>query len=41
MEHVEHRLFSFISQNWRGEPLVSHQAIVNLIAATTTQTVLA
>ena len=35
---IEHRLFSFISQNWRGKPLVSHQAIVNLIAATTTQT---
>ena len=35
---IEHRLFSFISQNWRGEPLVSHQAIVNLIAATATQT---
>ena len=32
------RLFSFISQNWRGKPLVSHQAIVNLIAATTTRT---
>jgi transposase len=35
---IEHRLFSFISQNWRGKPLVSHQVIVNLIAATTTQT---
>ena len=35
---IEHRLFSFISQNWRGRPLVSHQAIVNLIAATTTRT---
>jgi hypothetical protein len=35
---IEHRLFSFISQNWRGKPLVSHQAIVNLIAATTTRT---
>lgn len=35
---IEHRLFSFISQNWRGTPLVSHQAIVNLIAATTTRT---
>src|ERR1035437_7997200 len=32
---IEHRLFSFISQNWRGKPLVSHQVIVNLIAATT------
>lgn len=35
---IEHRLFSFITQNWRGKPLVSHQAVVNLIASTTTQT---
>jgi hypothetical protein len=35
---IEHRPFSFISQNWRGKPLVSHQVIVNLIAATTTKT---
>jgi hypothetical protein len=35
---IEHRLFSFITQNWRGKPLVTHQVIVNLIAATTTQT---
>ena len=34
---IEHRLFSFITQNWRGRPLVSHQAIVNLIARTTTR----
>ena len=33
---IEHRMFSFISQNWRGKPLVSHEVIVNLIAATTT-----
>ena len=33
---IEHRLFSFISQNWRGRPLVSYQTIVQLIAATTT-----
>lgn len=33
---IEHRLFSFISMNWRGKPLVSHETIVNLIAATTT-----
>ena len=33
---VEHRLFSFITQNWRGKPLISYQAIVELIAATTT-----
>ena len=35
---IEHRLFSFISQNWRGKPLVSHEVVVNLIAATTTMT---
>jgi hypothetical protein len=34
---IEHRLFSFITQNWRGRPLVSHQAIISLIAATTTR----
>ncbi len=34
---IEHRLFSFITHNWRGRPLVSHQAVVNLIAATTTK----
>jgi transposase len=33
---VEHRLFSFISSNWRGEPLRDYQTIVQLIAATTT-----
>jgi transposase len=33
---IEHRLFSFITQNWRGKPLISHQIIVQLIAATTT-----
>jgi len=35
---IEHRLFSFITQNWRGKPLISHQTIVNLIAGTTTRT---
>ena len=35
---IEHRLFSFISQNWRGKPLVSLEVIINLIAATTTRT---
>jgi hypothetical protein len=35
---IEHRLFSFITQNWRGQPLVSHQVIVSLIASTTTRT---
>ena len=33
---VEHRLFSFISSNWRGEPLRDYETIVNLIARTTT-----
>ncbi len=35
---IEHRLFSFITQNWRGRPLVSYLTIVQLIAATTTDT---
>ena len=35
---VEHRLFSFITQNWRGKPLESLQVIVSLIAATSTRT---
>lgn len=34
---IEHRLFCFITQNWRGQPLLSHQTIVNLIGSTTTQ----
>jgi hypothetical protein len=33
---IEQRLFSHISMNWRGRPLVSHEAIVELIAATRT-----
>ena len=33
---IEHRLFSFITQNWRARPLVSYKVIVDLIAATTT-----
>jgi len=33
---IEHRLFSFISSNWRGEPLRDYETIVNLIANTTT-----
>ena len=33
---IEHRLFCHITQNWRGRPLVSRQAVVELIAATTT-----
>jgi Rhodopirellula transposase DDE domain len=35
---VEHRLFSFITQNWRGKPLVSHLVILQLIGATKTKT---
>lgn len=35
---VEHRLFSFISSNWRGEPLVNYETVVNLISRTTTTT---
>ena len=35
---IEHRLFSAITQNWRGRPLVSHEVIVELIGATTTRT---
>ncbi len=34
---IEHRLFSAISQNWRGKPLVNHEVIINLISATTTK----
>jgi len=34
---IEHQLFSHISMNWRGQPLVSHEVIVNLIASTTTR----
>ncbi len=33
---IEHRMFSFITQNWRGRPLVSYETIVNLIGSTTT-----
>ena len=35
---IEHRLFSFITMNWKAEPLVSYRVIVDLIAATTTKT---
>ena len=34
---IEHQLFSHISMNWRGQPLVSHEVTVNLIASTTTR----
>jgi hypothetical protein len=35
-DKIEHRLFSCISQNWKGEPLLSYETIVQLIAATKT-----
>ena len=35
---IEHRLFSFISMNWRGRPLTTYRTVVELIAATTTRT---
>ena len=35
---IEHRMFSFVSLNWRGKPLESLEVIINLIAATTTNT---
>ncbi len=35
---IEHRLFSHISMNWRGRPLISHEIVVELISATTTKT---
>lgn len=34
---IEHRLFSYITRNWRGQPLLTHAAIVSLIAHTRTQ----
>jgi hypothetical protein len=34
---IEHRLFSFITKNWRGQPLVSYEVILNLISATKTK----
>lgn len=35
---IEHRLFSYISMNWRGRPLTDYETVVNLIASTTTKT---
>jgi len=35
---IEHRMFSYISLHWKGEPLVSFETVVNLIASTTTKT---
>ena len=34
---IEHRMFSYITKNWRGRPLTSHEVVVNLIASTTTR----
>jgi hypothetical protein len=34
---IEHRLFSFITQNWRGRPLISHEVIANLVGSKTTK----
>ena len=34
---IEHRMFSFISLNWKGEPLVSFETVVNMISATRTK----
>ena len=34
---IEHRMFAFITKNWRGRPLVSHEVMVNLISNTTTE----
>ena len=34
---IEHRMFAYITQNWRGKPLISHEVIVNLIGSTTTK----
>ena len=36
MNHVEHRLFPFLSSDWRGEPLKDYETVVSLIARTTT-----
>jgi hypothetical protein len=38
---IEHRMFCYITENWRGRPLVSREVVVNLIGHTTTQTGLA
>ncbi len=35
---IEHRMFSFISLHWKGQPLISYEAVVNLIGSTTTKT---
>ena len=38
MEKIEHKLFSFVSKDWRGKPLISLDVVVNLISATKTMT---
>lgn len=35
---IEHQMFSFISMNWQGEPLVSYETVLNLISGTKTRT---
>ena len=35
---IEHRMFAFITKNWRGKPLISKETVVELIASTTTNT---
>ena len=35
---IEHRLFSYISKNWRGKPLISYQVVIKLISSTKTKT---
>ena len=35
---IEHRMFSFISLNWKGQPLVSYETVVKLIGSTRTKT---
>lgn len=34
---IEHKMFSFISMNWKGEPLISYETVINLISKTTTK----
>jgi hypothetical protein len=38
IDKIEHRLFSFITMNWRGRPLRTYRTVVELIVATTTRT---
>ena len=34
---IEHKLFSYISKNWRGRPLINRETVINLIGSTTTE----